>query len=523
MISRPPARVELLQGTLDVLILRTLLNEPKHGHAIAKHIQRTSEEVLQVETGSLYPALHRLEAKGWVAASWELSEKGKTRPVLSPHAARTQTTRHRTVELGDVLAGHELDPEPRGPGGPMISFFRKLGWLAHRRSKAEQLAAELQFHLEEETEEHQAAGMSVQEARGAARRELGNLGLVHEDTRAAWGWILLEQLAQDLRYGARTMLRNPAFTALASLSLALGIGANTAIYSFMDALLMRSLPVADPASLVALKWHITAKKGTENTVVHQGSGYFDDDPRLGFISPIFPYPAFEQLRKSSSALSVVVAYHPAGKLNFFARQQADIAGGEYVSGDYFRGLGIVPAAGRLIAGADDRAGVPAVLVLSYGFAQTRFGYAAGAVGQKVLIDNVPFTVSGVTPQGFFGVDPSKAPDLYLPLHADLLLDPERTPGAIDRYHDEHYYWIEMMGRLPPGVALAQAQAGLAADFDAWVAGTATTALERKNLPRFLLQDGATGVDRRRGDYSQMLGILSLSKISFSCLMRQRIR
>ena len=77
MSSRPPARVELLQGTLDVLILRTLLGEPKHGHAIAKHIQRTSEDLLQVETGSLYPALHRLEAKGWIAASWELSDKGK--------------------------------------------------------------------------------------------------------------------------------------------------------------------------------------------------------------------------------------------------------------------------------------------------------------------------------------------------------------------------------------------------------------------------------------------------------------
>ena len=77
MSSRPPARLELLQGTLDVLILRTLLGEPKHGHAIAKHIQRTSEELLQVETGSLYPALHRLEAKGWIAASWELSDKGK--------------------------------------------------------------------------------------------------------------------------------------------------------------------------------------------------------------------------------------------------------------------------------------------------------------------------------------------------------------------------------------------------------------------------------------------------------------
>src|SRR4029077_12537396 len=99
-------------------------------------------------------------------------------------------------------------------------------------------------------------------------------------------------------------------------------------------------------------------------------------------------------------------------------EQAEIPGGEYVSGDYFRGLGIMPAAGRLITRDDDRVGAPAVVVLSHGFAETRFGGAAGAVGQKVLIDNIPFTTIGVTPPGFFGVDPSKSPDVYLPLHAD---------------------------------------------------------------------------------------------------------
>jgi macrolide transport system ATP-binding/permease protein len=202
--------------------------------------------------------------------------------------------------------------------------------------------------LGEETEEHEAAGMSAQEARGAARRELGNLGLVYEETRSTWSWTLLEQPGRDLRYGARMMLRNPAFTLLASLSLALGIGANTAIYSFMDALLMRSLPVRDPGSLVLLKWHITAKKGTDNTVVHHADGYFDKDPKTGTTSPIFPYPAFEMLRKfSGGALSILFAYHPAGKLNVVVGQQAEITEGEYVSGDYFRGLQTVPAAGAI--------------------------------------------------------------------------------------------------------------------------------------------------------------------------------
>jgi predicted permease len=389
----------------------------------------------------------------------------------------------------------------------MIEFLRKLRWLIERPSKEKQLAAELEFHLAEDIEEREAAGMSAPEARNAARREFGNLALIQEDTRSAWSWMLLEQLGQDLRYAARTMRCNPAFTVLASLSLALGIGANTAIYSLMDALLMRRLPVADPASLVVLKWHITGKESTDGTVVHHASGYFDDDPKYGKTSPIFPFPAFEALSRSSGGLSVVFAYRPAGRRNVIAGQQAEITGGEYVSGDFFRGLGISATAGRLITHDDDQTGAQAVVVLSHGFAETRCGGAAAAVGQKVLIDNIPFTTIGVTPPGFFGVDPSRAPDLYIPFHADLLLDPERQPGSIDRYQDEHYYWTEMMGRLRPGVTVAQVQAGLAPLFDTWVAGTATTDRERKHLPRLLLQDGAAGLDRLRRSYSKPLFIL----------------
>src|ERR1700722_556747 len=140
----------------------------------------------------------------------------------------------------------------------MRSFFRKLGWLLRRRDKEEDLREELQFHLEEEAELH--PGVSADEARFAARRELGNVTLVKEDTRSAWGWTMVEQLGQDLRYAFRTMSGNQLFTFLAVLSLALGIGANTAIYSFMDAILLRSLPVSDPKSLVVLNWHAKQAK-----------------------------------------------------------------------------------------------------------------------------------------------------------------------------------------------------------------------------------------------------------------------
>ena len=389
----------------------------------------------------------------------------------------------------------------------MIPLFRKLGWLARRRSKEDELARELEFHLEEEAAERQEDGMPAQEARRAARRELGNLGAVLEETRATWSWTVLEQLAQDLRYGARTLARNPAFTLLAALSLALGIGANTAIYSFMDALLMRRLPVADAGALVVPKWHFPAARDTSDSVVHDISGQIYDDPRTGSTSAVFPFPAFERLRQWDGVLSVLFAYRPARKLNVMARGQAEITGGEYVSGDYFRGLGVAPAAGRLISGDDDRAGAPAAAVLSYGFAAQRFGDAAGAVGQTVQINNIPVTIVGVAPQGFFGVDPSKAPDLFLPLRADLLLEPGRDPGAVGRYLDDHYYWAEMMGRLHPGVTIAQARAALGSVFDAWVAGTAISQRERQKLPEFLLQPGAGGLDNLRRAYSQPLYIL----------------
>src|SRR5436190_10873640 len=143
----------------------------------------------------------------------------------------------------------------------MTSFLRKLTWWTRRRRKEAELREELQFHLAAEADERQAAGLTEDEARWAARRDLGNVTLVQENTRELWSWIPLEQLAQDVRYGLRAMLKNRLFTALAALSLALGIGANTAIYSFMDSILLRALPVSDPASLVVVKWQSQTSSG----------------------------------------------------------------------------------------------------------------------------------------------------------------------------------------------------------------------------------------------------------------------
>ena len=388
----------------------------------------------------------------------------------------------------------------------MSPFLLKLRSLLNRRRKEDDLRDELQFHLDAETEERQSDGLSNEEARHAAHRDLGNLAIVHEETRANWTWTWLEQLAQDCRYGLRTIAANKTFSLLAILSLALGIGANTAIYSFMDSLLLRSLPVADPESLAVLNWH--TKIAGRDFVMHAMSGSTWGDPKGGETSGIFPYPAFELIRANSNPVfSSVFAYYPTRKVNVTVKGQAEQLSGEFVSGDYFRGLAIPPAAGRLIYPDDDRPGAPPVAVLSFPFGQRRFGDVTAVPGQSVLINNIPFTVAGVAPPGFFGVDPAEAPDFYIPLRTSLVIRQRFGANDSSTYLDKNYYWLEMMARLRPGVTLQQAQAALGPLFLRWVESTATNDRERAHLPELLLREGATGLDTLRRQYSKPLYVL----------------
>ena len=385
----------------------------------------------------------------------------------------------------------------------MTSLFRKVQWWLQRRRKEQELRDELQFHLSEEIDERRAEGMPSDEAMCQARRDLGNATLVKEEARSLWSWILLEQLAQDVRYGLRGMVKNRMFTALAALSLALGIGANTAIYSFMDAILLRSLPVEDPASLVVLKWRARPVNGASFVMRStDGLAYKDAD---SFTAAIFPFPAYARFSEAAPAvLSNLFAHKPAGDVNVIVNGQAELTVGEFVSGGYFRGLGVVPAAGRLIHDDDDRAGAEAVAVVSAGYSLRRFGSLDNAIGQQILVNSVPFTVVGVTPSGFFGVDPATVPHVYLAMRATGLLVQQLGDQA---FIDENYYWVEMMGRLKPGVERSRAQATLAETFVQWVTPTAKNDEQRANLPALRLEQGATGLDSLRREYSKPLFVL----------------
>jgi len=382
----------------------------------------------------------------------------------------------------------------------LTSFFRTFRWWRQRRRKEDELREELQFHLAEEADERQADGLTEDEARWAARRDLGNVTRLREDTRTLWSWRLLEQLAQDVRYGLRTMSANKTFSAMAILSLALGIGANTAIFSFMDSILLRSLPVPEPQSLVILSWHIPHRE-INGSNRHNNSFA---DPNGGFVGGFFAYPAFELLRKNDSVFSSVFGYQGAGDLTLTFRGQAELARTEYVSGDYFRGLGIPPAAGRLIGPDDDRAGAPGTAVVSFALSQKRFGGPENAPGQPIQINNLPFTVIGVAPPEFFGADPATSPDVYVPMHANLLLDDRRYSAAT--YLNPGYDWVVPMARLRPGISASQAQAVAGAQFSEW-ARTERPKRRADNFPTLLVREGSGGLDGLRRIYSKPLYIL----------------
>jgi predicted permease len=388
----------------------------------------------------------------------------------------------------------------------MISFFRRFTWWLRQRRKEDEVREELEFHLEAEANERRAAGLRDDEARWAARRDLGNEARVREDARELWTYRPVDELTQDLRYAFRTLFKNRAVTVFAVLSLALGIGANTAIFSFMDAILMRALPVADPESLVDVIWQskpFSFSKG-DKFVMGSMDGSTYRAASGGTESRIFPYGAYELLREASTpVLSSLFAYFSAGRLNVIVQGDAELADGHYVSGNYFGGLAVSPAAGRLIDENDNRPGAPNVAVLSHGYSERRFGAAANAIGQHILINNTPFTVVGVAPPEFFGVDPAAAPGVFLPLQSEALF----SPDVAQKYQSANYYWIGMMGRLRPGTTIAQANAALSPVFAGWVVGTVRDEGERANLPVLRLDAGAGGLDTLRRRYSKPLYVL----------------
>ena len=369
-----------------------------------------------------------------------------------------------------------------------MSWRRKLAYLLPWRRRAEDR------DIREELE-------ALREIAGPAA--LGNLTLAAEDARATLTWTWIERLAQDVRYTLRSIRRQKAFAALVIISLALGIGANTAIFSFTESVLLRRLPVREPDALVVMKWrakgYALARSGMSWST---GGSSFNET--TGTLSSIFPYPALKIFEDAEDVIDRAFCYFSAARLTVTAKGETEPVKGLYVSGAYFQGMGVAPAAGRLIHAADDDPASAAVVVISHRLSVRRFSDPARAVGESIRINDKPFLVIGVTPDAFFGAEPGAIPDVYVPLRADSILE---SATAARKYTDAHYYWVEVMARLRPGVSVAAAQAALAPRFRQFAESTATTEEQRQDLPALAVQAGGTGLDSLRRQYAQPIYIL----------------
>jgi predicted permease len=344
---------------------------------------------------------------------------------------------------------------------------------------------EVRFHLEMLIEQHTRRGMSPEEARTAALRAFGGVTQMKELYRDQRGLPWLETLIQDARYGMRTLRRTPGFTFAAVLSLALGIGANTAIFSLIDAVMLKRLPVREPDRLV------------EPLVALSGSTTIN----------AFSYQALVHFRDHASTVQAVVASHSTWFFVVGEDRTPELSDGQYVTGNFFEVLGVGVRLGRVLQPADDRPGAERVALLSYPYWQRRFAADPAVIGRSVTIEDRRFTIVGVTAPEFRGTAVGADVALWLPLSC------ERTLRKQSYTTSAGYKWLQILARLKPGVSIEQASAEFGTLFqraviDAEVAlSTDADSHRRARSWRLALESAGAGLSRSRRQYAEPLFVL----------------
>src|SRR5215216_255526 len=266
----------------------------------------------------------------------------------------------------------------------------------------------------------------------------------------------MDSVIKDISFAIRGLLKKPAFAGIAVLTLALGVGANTALFSVVDAVLLKKLPVKDPDRLVLFKASWNYEKFEPGGF--NGSNSFDRATSLT-AGTSFPVQTLHRFRQENAALSDVFAFSPM-ELNFNAGGQAEVVSGQVVSGNYYSALGVPAVVGRTITDSDDNAAATPVAVLSYRFWTNRFGADPSIVGKQVNINNVAFAVVGVTSAGFAGTSNiGSAQDVSIPMAWE-----QQVAGEQSNMLGAGLWWLRLMGRLQPGATIEQAEATLAGPF-----------------------------------------------------------
>ena len=435
------SRIELLQGTLDLIVLQSLRWGPRHGYGLVQLIRANSRGVLQVDAGSLYPALHRLEEQGFIDAEWETVGVSPACSCLQAHAVRTQTARRRTVAMGAVVAG-DVRPVHAPCGAGNVRLFRRS-----RQTREAELEAEIRAHLDMAMRERIAQGVSPDEAARQAELDFGNTVTVREVTSDMWNTQWLSQGIQDARYAVRSLLRVPGFALIAVLTLALGIGANTAIFSVINGVILRPLPFPKPQQLV----YITSQF-----------------PLLGFDQFWVDRAEFLEFRERNHAFQDVGAF-AVGAVNVAADEAPQRVTSAAVSASLFNTLAVTPLQGRAFTSEETLPNAAPVVILSQELWQSAFGGRA-VVGHQIDVNGVKRAVVGVMPAGFDVHD--QGVKLWLPLVID--------PAQRSQYRGGHFLYL--IGRLKNGVSLQQARRELEPLLAQWIVADGGTVGAAQGTP-----------------------------------------
>lgn len=376
-------------------------------------------------------------------------------------------------------------------------FFVRFANLFKRRLAEREFGAELDAHLALMQEEYERRGMSAQEAMREARMKLGGLEQARELHREASTLRWLETLWQDIRFAARILRRNPGFTTVAVLTLALGIGANTAIFSLVNAVLLNSLPVANPHELVLFSDFSAggSRSGRQTGVWTQ----FSSDDYAYFTANNRAFKELTAYQTDRISLNIRIAGAE--------REESAHNAAMMVAGNFFSVMGLKPAAGRLLMPEDDQPSAPPVAVLDYGYWTNRFHKDPAAIGQTIEFNGVPFMIVGVAPSGFGGVNIHMTPNFWVP----LARQPDVIPGQ-NYAQEPNEYWLNIVGRIKPGVNARQAEAIVNAQLKHVLYarterdGQTVQQIEDSHIQ---LHSGAYGISFLRDQYGEPLKILSV--------------
>ena len=361
-----------------------------------------------------------------------------------------------------------------------------------------EIRRELEFHLAEREDDLVAGGLPRDRARREARRMFGHVTSLREATRDADVAPRAESLVADVRYATRSLLAAPAFTAVAVASLALGIGANTAIFSLVNAVMLRSLPVQAPEELVALNMAIA-----EELANAQSAG--QDAPARRTIAS-YTNPLWEQVRDGQDVFAGVVAFGGA-RFNLADTGVERPVEALFVSGSYFPVLGVGAAIGRVLSPADDVRGCPATAVLSHAFWRSELGGDPSVVGKQITLSGRVFDIVGVGEPGFNGLETGLAASIFVPFCAEQVIDP--TGGFLDH---RSWWFITVLGRMRPDMTMAQVNARLAQVSGAWFERTTPAHWSPANIKdylgrRMVASEGVDGLSSLRTNYTGALLVL----------------